>query len=427
MNEPIPNRSASKTIALNRAKNLINNPILFLILAALFLVKPVFAAAPATKDVNTSGLAVTDDKVTVGILHSVTGTMAISETGSVQAEKLAIDQINAAGGVLGRQIESIQEDGASDWPTFAEKSKKLLVNDKVAAVFGCWTSASRKAVLPVFEQYNGMLYYPTFYEGLEQSPNVIYTGQEATQQILAGIDWVTKEKGAKTFYLLGSDYIWPRTSNKIARKHIEKLGLKVVGEEYYPLGHTQFNSVINKIKLKKPDVIYAIVVGGSNVAFYKQLKAAGIDLTKEKPLLLTISVTEDEILGIGGENIVGAYAAMKYFQSLDNDNNKAFVKAFKDKWGQGVVIGDVTQAAYLGPWLWKAAVEKAGSFDIDKIKASSPDIELKTAPEGYVKIHPNHHLWSKTRVGLAQTDGQYKVVFESKDLIEPDPFPKGYQ
>lgn len=384
-------------------------------------------AAPATSEVNKTGLAVTDDTVTVGILHSVTGTMAISETGSVQAEKLAIDQINAMGGVLGRKIDYIQEDGASDWPTFAEKAKKLLVKDKVAAVFGCWTSASRKAVLPIFEQYNGMLYYPTFYEGLEESPNVIYTGQEATQQIIAGIDWVVKNKGAKKFFLLGSDYIWPRTSNKIARKHIEKLGLQVVGEEYYPLGHTQFNSVINKIKLQKPDVLYAIVVGGSNVAFYKQLKAAGIDMTKEKPIVLTISVTEDEILGIGGENIEGAYAAMKYFQSLTNDNNKNFVEAFKAKWGEGIVIGDVTQAAYLGPWLWKAAVEKAGSFDIDAVRDASPGIELTTAPEGYVRIHPNHHLWSKTRIGRAKSDGQYEIVYETKDLIEPNPFPEGYQ
>jgi urea transport system substrate-binding protein len=394
---------------------------------ALPLIGPAHAAGPDTATVNTTGLAVTDSVVKVGILHSVTGTMSISETGSVQAEKLAISQINAAGGILGRKIEFIQEDGASDWPTFAEKAKKLLVNDKVAAVFGCWTSASRKAVLPVFEQYNGMLYYPTFYEGLEQSPNVIYTGQEATQQIIAGIDWVVKEKGAKTFYLLGSDYIWPRTSNKIARKHIEKLGLKVVGEEYYPLGHTQFNSVINKIRLRKPDVIYAIVVGGSNVAFYKQLKAAGIDLTKGSPALLTISVTEDEIRGIGGENIVGAYAAMKYFQSLANDNNQSFVKAFKDMWGDDIVIGDVTQAAYLGPWLWKAAVEKAGSFDIDKVRTASPGIELDTAPEGYVRIHENHHLWSKTRIGLALPDGQYKVIYETADLMEPDPFPEGYQ
>ncbi len=395
--------------------------------ASLFAPKFATAKEYPTAEVNTTGLAVTDDTVTIGILHSITGTMAISETGSVQAEKLAIDQINAQGGILGRKIDYIQEDGASDWPTFAEKAKKLLVNDKVASVMGCWTSASRKAVLPVFEQYNGFLYYPTFYEGLEQSPNVIYTGQEATQQIIAGIDWVVNTKGAKSFYLLGSDYIWPRTSNKIARKHIEKLGLKVVGEEYYPLGHTQFNSVINKIRLKKPDVIYAIVVGGSNVAFYKQLKAAGIDMTKEKPVLLTISVTEDEIRGIGGENIVGAYACMKYFQSLENENNKVFVSAFKDMWGEDMVIGDVTQAAYLGPWLWKAAVEKAGSFDVDKVRAASPGIELATAPEGYVKIHENHHLWSKTRVGRALDSGQYEVVFETADLVEPDPFPEGYQ
>jgi urea transport system substrate-binding protein len=378
-----------------------------------------------TATVNTTGLAVTDDTVTVGQLHSATGTMAISETGSIQAEQLAIEQINAMGGILGRKIKIIVEDGASDWPTFAEKARKLLVNDKVAAVFGCWTSASRKAVLPVFEKENGMLYYPTFYEGLEQSKNVIYTGQEATQQIIAGLDWIAKEKGAKTFYLIGSDYIWPRTSNKIARKHIENV-LKgtVVGEEYYALGSTSFGSLINKIKLKKPDVIYAIIVGGSNVAFYKQLKAAGI--TSDKQTLLTISTTEDEVLGIGGENLVGFYSAMKYFQSLDNPNNQKFVAAFKAKYGPKAVIGDVTQAAYLGPWLWKAAVEKAGSFDIDKVAAASPGIELTTAPEGYVKVHPNHHLWSKLRIGKWGLDGQATVVHES-DLIEPDPFPKGYQ
>lgn len=385
----------------------------------------VAAADLPTAKVNTTGLAVKDKTVTVGILHSITGTMAISETGSVEAEKLAIKQINDMGGILGRKIEVIQEDGASDWPTFAEKSKKLLVNDKVAAVFGCWTSASRKAVLPVFEKENGLLYYPTFYEGLEQSKNVFYTGQEATQQILAGLDWVTKEKKAKTFYLIGSDYIWPRTSNKIARKHIENV-LKgtVVAEEYFPLGHTNFGSLINKIKLKKPDVVYSIVVGGSNVAWYKQLKAAGI--TSKNQTLLTISVTEDEVLGIGGENVEGFYSAMKYFQSLDNPNNTKFVAEFKKMWGADSVIGDVTQAAYLGPWLWKAAVEKAGSFDVDKVVAASAEIELKTAPEGYVKIHPNHHLWSKLRIGQWGKDGQAKVLYES-GLIEPNPFPKGYQ
>jgi urea transport system substrate-binding protein len=385
-----------------------------------------FGAPPPTAKVNTTNLAITDTEVTVGQLHSATGTMAISETGSIQAEQLAIDQINAMGGVLGRKIKVIKEDGASDWPTFAEKARKLLVSDHVAAVFGCWTSASRKAVLPVFEKENGMLYYPTFYEGLEQSKNVIYTGQEATQQIIWGLDWAKKEKKAKTFFLVGSDYIWPRTSMKIARKHIENFQKgSIVGEEYYPLGHTNFNSLINKIKLKKPDCVYCAVVGGSNVAFYKQLKAAGINAKKQ--FLLTISVTEDEVLGIGGENVEGFYSSMKYFQSLNNPNNIAFVKAFKAKYGQNAVIGDVTQAAYLGPWLWKATVEKAGSFDVDKIAAASAGIELKTAPEGYVKIHPNHHLWSKARIGLAQLNGQFKVVAESPALIEPNPFPKGYQ
>ncbi len=385
------------------------------------------AAMLPTAQVNTSGLAVTDTDVTVGILHSTSGTMALSETGATEAEKLAIAQINEAGGVLGRKIKVIQEDGASDWPTFAEKARKLLQNDHVASIFGCWTSASRKAVLPVVEQYNGMLYYPTFYEGLEQSKNVIYTGQEATQQILAGLDWVIKEKDAKTFFLIGSDYIWPRTSNKIARRHIEGIHkLKVVDEQYFPLGSTQFNSVINKIKLYKPDVIYTEIVGGSNVAFYKQLKAAGIDLSKQN--LMTISVTEDEIVGIGGENIAGAFACMKYFQSLDNANNKAFVAAFKKMYGEAAVIGDVTQAAYLGPWLWKLTVEKAGSFDVDKIAVASGGIVFDKAPEGYVRIHDtNHHLWSRTRVGRARTDGQFDVIFETPELIEPNPFPKGYQ
>ena len=387
---------------------------------------PAWSFAQPTAQVNTTKLAVTDTEVVVGQLHSATGTMAISETGSIQAEQLAIDQINAMGGILGRKIRVIKEDGASDWPTFAEKSKKLLINDRCAAVFGCWTSASRKAVLPVFEKENGLLYYPTFYEGLEQSKNVIYTGQEATQQILYSLDWAKAEKKAKTFFLIGSDYIWPRTSMKIARKHIENFQKgKVVGEEYYPLGSTNFGSLVNKIKLQKPDCIFVAVVGGSNVAFYKALKAAGI--TGDKQLLVTLSVTEDEMTGVGGENFTGFYSSMKYFQTLDNENNKKFVAAFKAKYGPNAVIGDVTQAGYLGPWLWKAAVEKAKSFDVDKVVAASPGLELKTAPEGYVKVDANHHLWSKSRIAVGQPDGTFKVVSESPELIKPDPVPKGYQ
>jgi len=413
----------------------IKNPFTRRKLLKMMLAAPVAASGvlgagkvfgkPATAEINTTNLAVTDDTVQVGILHSLTGTMAISETGSVEAETLAIEQINEMGGILGRKLEIITEDGASDWPTFAERARKLLRQDRVASIMGCWTSASRKAVLPVLERENGLLYYPTFYEGLEQSPNVIYTGQEATQQILASLDWLWNEKGVRTFYLVGSDYIWPRTSMKIARIHIEDvLGGRVVGEDYAPLGHTSFGSLINRIRLRRPEAIFAAVVGGSNVAFFRQLNSAGLDGSNQT--LLSIATTEDEVLGIGGENVEGFYSGMKYFQSLENENNIAFVKAFKDRWGEDSVIGDVTQAAYLGPWLWKEACERAGSFDVAKVTAASPGIQLTTAPEGFVEVHPNHHLWSKTRIGQWRRDGQANVVWES-DLIEPDPFPEGYQ
>ena len=387
---------------------------------------PAWLFAQPAAQVNTTKLAVTDKEVTVGQLHSSTGTMAIAETGAIQAEQFAIEQINAAGGVLSRKIKVIKEDGASDWPTFAEKARKLLINDRCAAVFGCMTSASRKAVLPVFEKENGLLYYPSFYEGLEQSKNVIYTGQEATQQILYSLDWAKNEKKARTFFLIGSDFIWPRTSMKIARRHIENFQKgKVVGEEYYPLGSTNFGSLVNKIKLQRPDCLFVAIGGGSNVAFYKALKAAGI--TGDRQLLVTLSITEDELTGVGSENFVGFYSSMKYFQSLDNENNRKFVAAFKAKYGKDAVIGDVAQAGYLGPWLWKAAVEKARSFDVDRVVAASPGIELDTAPEGFVRLDANHHLWSKSRIGRGQADGTFKVVSESPELIKPDPFPQGYQ
>ena len=376
-----------------------------------------------TSEVNTTGLAVTDDTVKVGILHSLTGTMAISETGSVEAEQLAIKQINESGGVLGRQIEAVVEDGASDWPTFAERASSLLESEDVAAVFGCWTSASRKAVLPVFEQQNGLLYYPTFYEGFEASPNVFYQGQEATQQIIAGLNWVHEQESPETYYLIGSDYIWPRTSHAIARHHIENvLGAEVVSEQYFPLGHTNFRSAINQIRLRKPDVVYSIIAGDSNVSFWSQLNNAGINAGNQT--ILTNSVTEDEVKAIGAANMEGHYSAMKYFQTIDNPFNEEFVEDFKEMHGEDSVIGDVTQAAYLGPWIWKRSVEKAGSFDVDKVREAAKNLELEDMPEGYIKVHEdNQHLWSSLRIGQWQADGTAEIVYES-DLIEPDPFPE---
>ncbi len=358
--------------------------------------------------------------VKLGLLHSLSGTIALAEASLVDAEKFAIEEINAAGGVMGHQIVPVIEDGASENPVFAEKARKLLQRDKVAAIIGCYTSASRKAVLPALNQAKGLLYYPTYYEGQELDKQVIYTSQEATQSVIAAIQWMAREKG-KSFFLVGSDYIYPRTCNKIAKPTITSLGGKVLGEEYAPLGHTEFSSIITKIKAAKPDCIYSTVVGGSNVAFYKQLKAAGLD--GEKQVLLSTVVSENEIDGIGKDNAVGYYACMGYFQSLKNPANERFIQAFHKKFGNDRVIGDPMECAYNSVHLWKAAVEKAGSFDVDKVIAASAGLEID-APEGKVRVHDtNHHVWKKVRVGRARADGQFDIVWES-DMMEPNPFPK---
>jgi urea transport system substrate-binding protein len=379
------------------------------------------AMGTATGSILLSSQVQAQSTVKLGLLHSLTGTIAIAEAALVDAEKMAVEEINASGGVLGRKIELVVEDGASDWPTFAEKTRKLLERDKVAAIIGCYTSASRKAVLPALKQLNGLLYYPTYYEGQEEDKHVFYPSQEATQSVIAAIDWMAREKG-KTFFLVGSDYIYPRTCNKIAKPTIVKAGGKVLGEEYAPLGHTEFSSIINKIKAAKPDCIYSTVVGGSNVAFYKQLRAAGLDGAKQ--VLLSTVVSENEIEGIGKDNAVGYYACMGYFQSLKNPANERFVKAFKAKFGQDRVICDPMEVAYNCVHLWKMGVEKAKSFDPQKVVAASGGLELD-APEGKVKVHAtNHHVWKKVRVGRARADGQFDIVWESPKEIEPNPFPK---
>ncbi len=358
--------------------------------------------------------------VKVGILHSLTGTIAIAEKSVVDAEMLAIEEINKAGGVMGQRIEAVIEDGASDWPTFAEKARKLIEKDKVASVMGCYTSASRKAVLPVFEKSKGLLYYPTYYEGLEQSPNIMYTAQEATQSVIAAMEWLYKNKG-KSFYMIGSDYIWPRTTIKIAKATLTRLGGKLAGEGYYPLGHIEFSSEINKIKAAKPDVILNCVVGGSNVAFFKQLTAAGI--TGKNQTVLSLAVSEEEVSGIGPDNTEGTLTCMGYFQSLKNPANERFVKAFKAKYGANRPTGDTLACGYTSVYLWKLAAEKAKSFDVEKVVAASSDLAID-GPEGKVKFHSsNHHLWKHARIGMFRKDGQVDMIYES-GLIEPNPFPK---
>jgi urea transport system substrate-binding protein len=382
-------------------------------------------SAPAATGTTAPGAAVaaTGDTIKVGVLHSLSGTMSISEVSVRDATLLAIDEINAAGGVLGKKLQPVVEDGASDWPTFAEKASKLIQQDKVAVVFGCWTSASRKAVLPVFERLNGLLFYPVQYEGLEQSPNIFYTGAEPTEQIVPAVDYLLKQ-GKKKIYLLGSDYVFPRTANKIIKAQLGANGGTVAGEEYTPLGATEFSTIISKIQAAKPDAIFNTLNGDSNVAFFKQFKDAGF--TADKLPVLSVSVAEEEVRGIGADNIAGHLVAWNYFQTTNTPENKKFVAAYKAKYGANRVTDDPIEAGYFGVYLWKLAVEKAGSTDVAKVKAAAGGVEYN-APEGKVKIDgATQHTWKIVRIGKVRPDGLIDQVSSSGTAVQPDPFLKKY-
>jgi len=363
------------------------------------------------------------ETIKVGILHSLSGTMAISEVSVKDAEMMAIEEINAQGGVLGKKIEPVIEDGASDWPTFAEKAKKLLLQDKVATVFGCWTSASRKAVLPVFEENKGLLWYPVQYEGMESSPNIFYTGAAPNQQIVPAVEWLFQNKGKK-FFLLGSDYVFPRTANKIIKAQVAALVGEITAEEYTPLGHTDYSTVINKIKASQPDVVFNTLNGDSNVAFFKQLKDAGI--TSKDLTTLSVSVAEEEVRGIGAANMQGHLVSWNYYQTTNTPENTEFVKNYKAKYGADGVTDDPIEAAYDGVYLWAEAVKKAGSTDVDKVKEAAKGLEFK-APEGTVKIEgENQHLWKPVRIGEVTEDGLIKEIWSTPAAVKPDPYLKSY-
>jgi urea transport system substrate-binding protein len=339
------------------------------------------------------------------------------------ATLLAIEEINAKGGVLGKKLQPVVEDGASDWPTFAEKSKKLLQQDKVAVVFGCWTSASRKAVLPVFESLKGLLFYPVQYEGLEMSPNIFYTGATTNQQIVPAVEYLLKE-GKKKVFLLGSDYVFPRTANKIIKMQLEAQGGTLAGEEYTPLGHTDYTTVVTKILAAKPDVVFNTLNGDSNVAFFKQLKDAGN--TIDKIQTLSVSVAEEETRGIGPENMLGHLVAWNYYQTTDTPENKKFVAAYKAKYGEKRVTDDPIEAGYFGVYLWAKAVEKAGSTDVEKVKAAAKGIDF-AAPGGSVKVHDkNQHVFKTVRIGKVRADGLIDEVWNSGKPVEPDPYLETY-
>ncbi|WP_445169995.1 urea ABC transporter substrate-binding protein [Mycolicibacterium sp. Dal123E01] len=368
--------------------------------------------------VDTSG-----PNIKVGSLNSLSGTMAISEVTVRDSIKLAVDEINAKGGVLGKQVQIVGEDGASDPAVFAQKAEKLIKDDCVAAVFGGWTSSSRKAMLPVFESNNSLLYYPVQYEGLESSKNIFYTGATTNQQIVPALDFL-KEKGITSLYLVGSDYVFPQTANRIIKAYAAANGIEIKGEDYTPLGSTDFSTIVNKVRASNAGAVFNTLNGDSNVAFFKEYTNAG--LTPQKMPVVSVSIAEEEVTGIGAQNIAGQLTAWNYYQTLDNPVNKAFVAAYKAKYGQNKPTSDPMEAAYVSVYLWKNTVEKGKSFAVKAIQDNAGGVTFD-APEGLVTIDgENHHITKTARIGEIHPDGLIYTIWESPGPITPDPYLKSY-
>lgn len=365
------------------------------------------------------------DTVKVGLLHSLTGSMAISEKSVRDAEVLAIKEINAAGGVNGKQIEYVEEDGASEPSTFATKAEKLIDSEGVSTIFGCWTSSSRKAVKPIVEEYGSLLWYPVQYEGMESSSNIVYTGAAPNQQIVPAIDYLL-DQGYKKFFLLGSDYVFPRTANMIINAQLEAKGAKAVGEEYADMDQTDFAAIISKIEAAKPDVIINTLNGTGNVSFFKQMSEK--NYTSKDYMTMSFSIAEEEVATIGADILKGHMVSWNYYQTTDTEKNKEFVKAYKDAYGENRVTSDPAEAAYDAVYLWKAACEKADSFEPeDVIKAVESGEISFDAPEGTVTIQgDNHHLVKPIRIGQVGDDGLINEIYAT-DPVAPDPYLSTYE
>ncbi|MCA2205626.1 urea ABC transporter substrate-binding protein [Nocardia rosealba] len=366
----------------------------------------------------------TKDTIKVGSLHSLSGTMAISEVTVANSTKLAVDQINAAGGVLGKKIEIVPEDGASDPKTFAEKAEKLISSDCVAAVFGGWTSSSRKAMKPKFESLNSLLYYPVQYEGLEDSKNIFYTGATTNQQIVPALDYL-KQKGITSLYLVGSDYVFPQTANREIRAYAAANGIEIKGEDYTPLGSTDFSTIVNKVRTAKAGAVFNTLNGDSNVAFFREYSNAGLEAA-EMPVV-SVSIAEEEVVGIGADRLAGQLTAWNYYQTVDSPANKKFVADYKAAFGADKPTSDPMEAAYASVFLWKNTVEKAKSFAVADIQAAADGVSFE-APEGTVTIDgSNHHITKTARIGEIRADGLIYTVWDSGKAITPDPYLKSYE
>ena len=358
--------------------------------------------------------------IKIGVLHSLTGTMASSETPLVDAVRLAVEEANQSGGLNGQQIEMIVADCRSDAAYCAQQAEKLITEDGVQALFGCWTSSCRKAVKQVVEKHHHLLFYPLQYEGLEQSPDIIYTGAAPNQQIIPMALWALQHQG-KRFYLIGSDYIFPRTANLMIKDVLLAQGGALLGERYVPLGASDMAVVVGEIAVQRPDFVVNTLNGDSNLHFFRALRTAGIGA--ENTPVFSTSVTEVGLAAMGADLTTGHYAAWNYFQSLENDENKAFVARFRQRFGKDRVLDDPMAASYIGVKLWVDTVRSQGSTDIVLIKTVLAQQSL-LAPPGIVAVdYDTRHLWKKAYIGKARADGQFEIVWQSAQPIHPAPFP----
>lgn len=367
-----------------------------------------------------TGTAQAQETIKVGVLHSLSGTMAISETTLKDTMLMLIEAQNKAGGVLGKQLEAVVVDPASDWPLFAEKARELLTVDQVAVMFGCWTSVSRKSVLPVIEELNGLLFYPVQYEGEESSKNVFYTGAAPNQQAIPATDYFLNELGVKKFALLGTDYVYPRTTNNILEAYLISKGIpkEDIFVNYTPFGQSDWSKIVADVVAlgadgKKVGVI-STINGDANIGFYKELAAAGI--SADDIPVVAFSVGEEELSGLDTSNLVGHLAAWNYFESADTPENAAFIEQWKAFAGADRVTNDPMEATMIGFKMWVAAVEKAGTTDVDAVRTAMNGLEVPNLTGGIAKMLPNHHLTKPVLIGEIRADGQFDIVSQTEPV-----------
>ena len=372
-----------------------------------------------------SQIVLAADTIKVGVLHSLSGTMAISETTLKDTVLMMIEEQNKAGGILGKKLEAVVVDPASNWPLFAEKTRELLAQEKVDVIFGCWTSVSRKSVLPVIEELNGLLFYPVQYEGEESSKNVFYTGAAPNQQAIPAVDYLMNDIGATRWVLAGTDYVYPRTTNKILKEYLNAKGVKDedILINYTPFGHSDWQGIVSEIKkfgsTGKKTAVVSTINGDANIPFYKELGNQGI--SAEDIPVVAFSVGEEELSGFDAAPLVGHLAAWNYFQSVESDENDEFIESWQSYIGDDErVTNDPMEATYIGFKMWVKAVEKAGTTDVDEVEQAMIGIAVPNLTGSIAVMNANHHLSKPVLIGEIQEDGQFEVVWETPDTVIGD-------